>query len=202
MTDAAGVVVWTADYKPFGEATVNPSSTITNNLRFPGQYYDAETGLNYNYYRDYNPVIGRYVESDPLGLEQGRNHLYSYVQNNPIKNTDPKGLEVRLCQRALTGLPFRFGPLHHSYVNLDGFLYGLHPADDLVPWGPGSVQLEQPGNDIQCGAPTKCLEEGCVNRHILQAYASPPSYYFGFYDCRSWAEVIIASCKKANCCDK
>jgi uncharacterized protein RhaS with RHS repeats len=52
MTDASGSVVRSADYKPFGEATVSQSSTITNNLRFPGQFYDAETGFNYNYFRD------------------------------------------------------------------------------------------------------------------------------------------------------
>ena len=92
MTDASGTVVWSADYKPFGEATITVS-TITNNLRFPGQYFDAETGLSYNYFRDYNPVIGRYIESDPIGILEGANHLYAYVGNNPLKWFDPEGLE-------------------------------------------------------------------------------------------------------------
>jgi RHS repeat-associated protein len=70
MTDASGTVVWAADYKPFGEATITVS-TITNNLRFPGQYYDQETGLHYNYMREYNPVIGRYAEADLMGYEVG-----------------------------------------------------------------------------------------------------------------------------------
>ncbi len=78
MTDASGAVVWAADYKPFGEATVTVS-TITNNFRFPGQYYDAETGLHYNYRRDYNPARGRYIEADPIGIRKGKNHLYIYV---------------------------------------------------------------------------------------------------------------------------
>lgn len=91
MTDGSGQVVWSADYKPFGEATVTVS-TITNNLRFPGQYFDAETGMNYNYYRDYNPVIGRYAQADPIGLDAGVN-LYSYVGNGPLNNTDPLGLK-------------------------------------------------------------------------------------------------------------
>jgi RHS repeat-associated protein len=90
MTDASGAVVWAADYKPFGEATVT-ISTITNNLRFPGQYFDAETGLNYNYYRDYNPAIGKYLQADPIGLRGGVNP-YRYVQNNPVNNIDPLGL--------------------------------------------------------------------------------------------------------------
>ncbi len=114
MTDASGAVVWAADYKPFGEATVTVS-TITNNLRFPGQYYDAETGLNYNYMRDYNPVIGRYIESDPIGtglvrmtrsgLKMGLRvfrpgqpndvNLYSYALNNPVRFVDPLGLYVQ-----------------------------------------------------------------------------------------------------------
>jgi RHS repeat-associated protein len=92
LTDSTGTVVWSADYKPFGEATVNPSSTITNNLRFPGQYYDAETGLNYNYYRDYNPVTGRYLQADQMGIQEGTNHLFVYVGNNPTDFADPFGL--------------------------------------------------------------------------------------------------------------
>ncbi len=91
MTDSSGVVVWAADYKPFGEVNIT-TNTITNNLRFPGQYYDVETGLNYNYYRDYNPVIGRYIESDPMGLIGGMNSLFPYVGNNPIRRMDPLGL--------------------------------------------------------------------------------------------------------------
>jgi RHS repeat-associated protein len=91
MTDATGTVVWAADYKPFGEATITVS-TITNNLRFPGQYFDAETGLLYNYMRDYDPVIGKYKESDPIGIQQGTNHLFAYAANNPIRFDDPNGL--------------------------------------------------------------------------------------------------------------
>ena len=93
LTDNSGTVVWAADYKPFGEVTIDPSSTITNNLRFPGQYYDVETRLNYNYARDYNPMIGRYVEADPVGIKRGKNHLFVYVGNNPVKRKDPLGLD-------------------------------------------------------------------------------------------------------------
>ena len=93
MTDASGTVVWAADYKPFGEATITVS-TITNNLRFPGQYFDAETGLHYNYFRDYDPAIGRYIEWDPIGLRGGINP-YRYTGNNPVNFIDTTGLEPR-----------------------------------------------------------------------------------------------------------
>src|SRR5262249_3939078 len=63
---------------------------------FPGQYFDAETGLYYNGFRDYSPGIGRYIESDPIGLAGGLN-LYAYGANDPIGGIAPDGLQPRLC---------------------------------------------------------------------------------------------------------
>jgi len=92
MTDATtGAVVWKGYYEPFGSATVRPVSTIENNLRLPGQYYDRETGLHYNYFRDYDPSTGRYVEADPIGLNAGPN-VYAYVEGKPLTQIDPFGL--------------------------------------------------------------------------------------------------------------
>jgi RHS repeat-associated protein len=96
MTDAAGATVWKADYEPFGRATVKVGK-VENNLRLPGQYFDRETGLHYNYFRDYDPGSGRYVEADPIGLEGGMN-LYSYVGGNPLSYIDPLGL-YQVCHR-------------------------------------------------------------------------------------------------------
>lgn len=95
ISNAAGVKVWEADPEPFGAnlPNENPSGqgTFTYNPRFPGQYFDRETGLHYNYYRDYDPQIGRYIQSDPIGLGGGPS-TYGYVGGNPLNFSDPKGL--------------------------------------------------------------------------------------------------------------
>jgi len=89
VIDETGVVVWSADYRPFGEANVTVN-TLENNFRFPGQYYDGETGLHYNWHRYYNPKVGRYLRADPIGLNGGIS-LYSYVRNDPVNSVDPSG---------------------------------------------------------------------------------------------------------------
>ncbi|HET7831984.1 MAG TPA: RHS repeat-associated core domain-containing protein [Gallionella sp.] len=96
ITDTNGTVVWQWDNTdPFGAnmPNENPSGAgqFTFNLRFAGQYYDRETGLNYNVNRDYNPGLGRYIESDPIGLGSGLN-TYIYVGGNPLRNVDALGL--------------------------------------------------------------------------------------------------------------
>lgn len=91
LTDATNTVVWEGVYKPFGEAEINPNSSVVCNFRFPGQYYDAETGMHYNYFRYYNPQPGRYLTSDPIGIEGGIN-LYTYTSNNPVNLVDSLGL--------------------------------------------------------------------------------------------------------------
>jgi RHS repeat-associated protein len=82
--------VWHWDHDPFGNGA--PTGNITYNLRFPGQYYDLETGLHYNGFRDYDPSVGRYVQSDPIGLRGGLNP-YAYAKASPISNIDLSGLQ-------------------------------------------------------------------------------------------------------------
>ena len=78
----------------FGDSapTQAVSGGIDVNLRYPGQRFDSETGLNYNYFRDYEAGTGRHMESDPIGLEGGAN-TYAYVTSRPIREIDLWGLQ-------------------------------------------------------------------------------------------------------------
>lgn len=97
IADQAGNTVWRNDNtEPFGASVSNgdPNSTgivFEFNLRFPGQYFERETNLKYNYFRDYDPGTGRYVQSDPIGLRGGIN-TYGYVSGSPLRFSDPAGL--------------------------------------------------------------------------------------------------------------
>jgi len=88
-TGPAQNVLWQAAYQPFGQTQLL-TNTITQNLRFPGQYADAETGYDHNGFRTYDPTLGRYLQSDPIGLAGGINP-YAYVSNNPVNFIDPEG---------------------------------------------------------------------------------------------------------------
>ncbi len=132
ITNSSKTVVWQWSSDPFGNTT--PTGSLTYNLRFPGQYYDAETGHNYNYFRDYDPTTGRYIESDPIGLAGGSPSTYAYAGGNPFSNFDPLGLfctssgGYTLCAYpggpafmlpTPQGFPAYFGPsnfiLYHKY---------------------------------------------------------------------------------------
>jgi RHS repeat-associated protein len=113
ITDDTNKVVWQWAYSAFGDnkptgilkATTNPKAAITNqpklltatsptitmNLRFPGQYWDDESKLSYNYFRNYQPNQGRYTQPDPIGLDGGWSR-FGYVEGNPLSMTDPLGL--------------------------------------------------------------------------------------------------------------
>jgi len=104
VTNSAGTVIWSWAYQgnPFGEQAPTSSTGYVLNLRYPGQYYDAETATNYNLFRNYEPAIGRYQESDPTGLAGGIS-TFAYVAGNSLNLVDPNGLDP--CPGTLPVVP-------------------------------------------------------------------------------------------------
>jgi len=126
LTDS-GSVQWAAHYTPFGKIIVDVDN-INQEIRFPGQYFDKESGLYYNYFRDYDPELGRYIQSDPIGLAGGIN-TYEYVAGNPVRYADPKGL----CPWCVFGAAVGGGLNAWSQYNSGGpFDWGSFAASTVV----------------------------------------------------------------------
>ncbi len=106
---APPAVIWRATYEPFGRATVNQDPdgdgvVMLQNVRFPGQYFDFESGLHYNYFRTYDPATGRYLEADPIGLVGGLNP-YAYASSDGINRSDTLGLADSVSSACSAGRP-------------------------------------------------------------------------------------------------
>jgi len=145
LTDEAGAAVWGAVYDPFGMATVNEdldgdSNAVALSVRFPGQYYDVESGLHYNYFRYYDPNTGRYITSDPIGLHGGLN-TYGYVEGNPLYWIDPLGLQnlrgfgPSIPTRGTVRISTEYGDLHNALQNAHD------PSSVEVTWATPSPEF-------------------------------------------------------------
>ena len=124
-TDRQGAKTWRGHAQAFGSTGIEAGSTASINLRLPGQYWDPETGLHQNYFRDYSPLRGRYLQSDPIGLWGGIN-TFAYVRGNPLGFADPKGLDTVFV------------------INTNGFGH----AGMVVGSGPGAL-LYDPGGSYR-----------------------------------------------------
>ena len=140
VIDNNGTIVWQGNYDSFGNVT-EVISTIENNIRFAGQYADQESGLHYNYFRDYDPALGRYLQTDPIGLMGGAN-TYIYAGANPLVFIDFYGMGYYPPGSFGAG-SVNVGP----GVNLDGWIVDV-PTTPSNPTGIASGT----GNTIPNGA--------------------------------------------------
>jgi RHS repeat-associated protein len=102
VSNSAGAQVWSWPYvgNPFGETAPTSTTGYVLNLRYQGQYYDAESGLNFNYHRDYDSETGRYLQADPLGFGGNQSSWYAYVNGDPLNSSDPSGTAPRFNPRS------------------------------------------------------------------------------------------------------
>jgi RHS repeat-associated protein len=125
MTAQNQGAVWDVIYAPFGAVSYIWTNPETMDLRFPGQWFQLETGLAYNWHRHYDPSLGRYIQPDPIGLAGGGS-LYGYVDGNPLAYADPNGLQ----QTKFPGLPLPIplGPWNNTQALSQGLsdAFGLN----------------------------------------------------------------------------
>jgi RHS repeat-associated protein len=206
-TDKAGHIVWSAQYAAFGQATITTpvataeQPTISSNLRLPGQYFDVETGLHYNFHRDYDPAIGRYIQSDPIGLIGGIN-TYTYSLSNPIRYTDPTGLDVFLCSQPAFGISSN--PIDHYWIKTSSREAGMGGTRGNVP---GNESGDMPGDPVQVtnhsgrskekGASCKKVDnvdEDIVNKQLT--LGRPLGRWGPTNQCQSFARGVIDNARK------
>ena len=176
VSDQNGNIVWQwLNLDPFGDSLPNQDPNGTGNqfafnLRFPGQYYDLETGTHYNAARDYDPSTGRYVESDPIGLYGGSFSTYAYTGSNPIGRSDPEGLQ------------YYFPPDPHPENNT------------VVCDGEGGMSVQTvPGEYLGCGTGE------CIRQHETQHIRDLSSAY-GSSVCRGKPRGSVVGFTYADIC--
>jgi RHS repeat-associated protein len=185
VTDTQNAIRWRWLAEPFGGTgpEENPSNLValTVNLRFPGQYYDVETGLSYNFFRDYDAQTGRYVQADPIGLAGGSMSLYTYADNAPTMKTDLLGLFAEMCYRPIQGYII---PGQHCFARFNGddnntssfTLNGVGP--DASPKGATCEKAKGPDDD------------DCVKREMKKCQ----NYHFFQNDCCHCVEQALKAC--------
>jgi RHS repeat-associated protein len=189
-------VVWRWDHDPFGTTAPNenPSGlgSFSYNLRLPGQYFDAESGLIYNYFRDYDSQVGRFIESDPLTKTVGADS-YAYAGENPVNNIDPTGLAY-FAYRALSGLPW-LGPLSdnalddamHTAISHEQLFFedGMSPTN--IGFFNDSTLKTEPNPQDYHRIPG--IYNDCVMRQAVQN-VRVESYHLIGNNCQDWASSV------------
>jgi RHS repeat-associated protein len=203
MTNASQVIVWDLITDPYGrQHSLTATSPRTENPRFAGQYYDAESGYNYNYFRDYDPKTGRYLQSDPIGLDGGIN-TYRYAEANPIKYTDRLGLKVLACKRK-ADLPWPLSMENHYWLKTDTYEAGMGGNGGQVPaqegrsdWPYSSTQTvdhsgQSSASNAFCQEIPK-VNESCINDIIKPG--QPTGRWTPLNQCHSFVNDAIDKCK-------
>ena len=175
-------------------------SDFSINLRYPGQYFDAESNLHYNGFRTYNPTIGRYTQGDPIGLDGGWNR-FGYVGANALSFTDPDGLQIRAFPRPpwspLPGLPNQ-RPIDPAEPNGPMYTPNL-PLPSSPSWLKSSLSKALSWCMNSNSSREEC-KQSCVADYELDAKECGVAYSFwgskGYQACMARAGEHLGQCNR------
>ncbi len=173
------------------EGYIDPNGTRVQyfyELRFPGQLLYG--WYVYNTFRDYDPVAGRYLESDPMGLQGGIN-TYAYVLGDPLSNFDASGLDV-----IVTYYPTAAHALGHIGYSLPGEPHstGFYPRDEGTLHGPGQVKVDQLPFPISKTLPSTPAQDACLKKCRDERAKDPGTYDFFTRQCTAFVRDCLTQC--------
>jgi RHS repeat-associated protein len=187
-------VVWRWDNDdPFGGnmANENPSGlgNFTCNLRFPGQYFDKETNTHYNWHRDLDANLGRYLQSDPVGLAAQLN-TYQYALANPLSYIDPLGLDVKVCFYADAAAGF--GHVGYGFLE-ERRTKGFYPTGNPLE-SPGIVKEDTQKQQVCKVIVAPPEKDDCMQRCRARRENDPGTYYLTYNQCTSFVRDCLKEC--------
>lgn len=209
VTSSTKAIVWAASNFAF-DRQVTTDTIGGLNLGLPGQYFDGETGNWYNYFRDgYDGSVGRYIQSDPIGLMGGAN-TYLYALGNGVQYMDPFGLETLLCARELgnkdkPAVSPGSSTAVHEYLVIGGQAYsftagGSNALGMLASQGKLTQDERTTGEKCKTistdpeydKAAKAAVDQVGVPKYNVGSFPFTPGHAAGFRNCQTWAADVLS----------
>ena len=197
LGDNTGTLQTQYTYEPFG-ITTQAGLASASSYKYTSREDDG-TGLYYYRVRYYQPRLQRFISEDPIRFRGGDFNLYVYVGGNPLKWTDPLGLEVQICSRLWTSYSL-FSP--HTFLCVDGNCSGKYPTNPMNPFfSPGIIKNDSDDRQsASCSAvPVQNSDPACfgncVANRIVNRGPSGDLYNYAAANCGQWATTVISQCR-------